>query len=154
MNSIKRSRLSSKVRSVQIIYDGRLSERIVKPSPLLIPYFTDQPCLFCPNNVTKPQVQRTASSDAHDNVGGQLTLKGFTAALLACCSSPSHGDRLFRSLRGQGEDWRRYGGAGEQEDGANVSSPRETAAIPTGAPTFVTQLAAYRRKVRLGQANQ
>lgn len=105
-------------------------------------------------NITKTQVQRTASSDAHDNVGGQLTLKGFTAALLECCSSPDRRDRLFRSLRGEGEDWRRYGGAGEQEDGGNEPSPPKAAAIPTGAPTFVTQLAAYRRKVRLEQSNQ
>lgn len=93
-------------------------------------------------------------ADASD---GLLTLKGFTTAILACCSSKCEKERLFRYLRGEGA-WKQWGeeesldatrrphdgGAG----GDRTSGPCSSAA-PNGVPAFVTQLSAYRRQVCL-----
>ena len=55
----------------------------------------------------KLKVQRLVNGEAA-NTGGVLSFKGFTAALLACCSCDLSRERLFRLLRGEG-GWRRVG---------------------------------------------
>lgn len=62
--------------------------------------------------VAAKKVQRTVAAEADTVEGLLLSPKRFTAALLRCCASDLERERLFRSLRGEGE-WRRCGGDGE-----------------------------------------
>lgn len=84
------------------------------------------------------QIHRLVSAEV-DGASGLVTLKGFTAALVNCCSDSSQLERLFRSIRGEGGRRRctsDYGG-----------SPGSWEPTRAGVPSFVTQLSAYRRKV-------
>ncbi|CAM9626828.1 unnamed protein product [Ectocarpus sp. 4 AP-2014] len=56
----------------------------------------------------KQQVQRIVFAEARDTNGLLCSVKSFTAALLACCSSDLEREGLFRLLRGEG-DWRGFG---------------------------------------------
>lgn len=95
-----------------------------------------------------------------DAVSGLLTLNAFTSAILACCSTKTQRERLFRALRGEGA-WRRWGG--DESRGASIrlklcgsvpngSEPNPPATAvdeiaPGAVPHFLTQLSAYRRKI-------
>ncbi|CBJ30786.1 hypothetical protein Esi_0215_0028 [Ectocarpus siliculosus] len=56
-------------------------------------------------NYDYKQVQRIVFAEARDTNGLLCSVKSFTAALLACCSSDLEKEGLFRLLRGEGDWW-------------------------------------------------